>query len=326
VVNRELAMSIKFISELEVRNNLDPKSVLDCIKNVFVDYAKGKAAMPSKVYLEMNTPGDDYRAMPAYTRNTAGIKWIADYTSNIERNISTTEALIILNNKHTGKPLSLIEGNFITQARTAATTALATQAILNGDKVKKIAFIGCGAQTMPHLQFLLEVVDVKEISFYDKNIDKAYNMAKSLGDVFEKVYVAQSVEECVKDSRIITTLTPSRTGYLTDKMLSKPVHINAVGADAVGKRELCNDIFFNCSTLVYDDKEQACHSGDTQYKKGPSHMHTNPHLKEYELKDVLRWSKKTLKEKIQKSLTVYDSTGLAIEDIAIAESIYEKIK
>ncbi len=133
--------------------------------------------------------------MPAYTRNSAGIKWIADYTSNIERNIRTTDALIILNNKHTGKPLSLIEANFITQVRTAATTALATQAILNGEKVKKIAFIGCGAQTMPHLQFLLEVIDVKEISFYDKNIDKAYDMAKSLGDVFEKIYVAQSVKE-----------------------------------------------------------------------------------------------------------------------------------
>tara|TARA_R110002051_G_scaffold234049_1_gene295579 strand:- start:582 stop:1535 length:954 start_codon:yes stop_codon:yes gene_type:complete len=315
-----------FIKESQVRSIMTPKLVLESLQKVFVQFAKGQAAMPSKVYLEMNTPGDDFRAMPAYTKDYAGIKWIADYGSNYKRNIPATEAIIILNNKHTGSHLCLIESNFITQVRTAATTALATKAILNGEKVNKMAFIGCGAQTMPHLQFLLEVLDVKEISFYDKNLDKAYNMAKSLGDVFEKIYVAQSVEECVKDCRVVTTLTPSRAGYLCNKMLSNPVHINAVGADAEGKRELSDNVLYNCSTLIYDDKEQASHSGESQYRKGPTHVNRNPHLKQYELKDLLRWPKQTLKEKIQKKLTIYDSTGLAIEDIAIAEAVYKKLK
>ena len=315
-----------FIKESQVRSIMTPKLVLESLQKVFVQFAKGQAAMPSKVYLEMNTPGDDFRAMPAYTKDYAGIKWIADYGSNYKRNIPATEAIIILNNKHTGSHLCLIESNFITQVRTAATTALATKAILNGEKVNKMAFIGCGTQTIPHLQFLLEVLDVKEIAFYDKNLDKAYNMAKSLGDVFEKIYVAQSVEECVKDCRVITTLTPSRAGYLCNKMLSNPVHINAVGADAEGKRELSDNVLYSCSTLIYDDKEQASHSGESQYRKGPTHINRNPHLKQYELKDLLRWPKQTLKEKIQKKLTIYDSTGLAIEDIAIAEAVYKKLK
>ncbi len=318
---------MRIITESEVRSVLTPKVVLESIQGVFVEYAKGEAQMPSKVYLDMNTPGDDFRAMPANTKDYAGIKWIADYGSNFKKNIPTTDAVIILNNKHTGKHLCLIEGNFITQARTAATTALATKSILMGDETNRIAFIGCGAQTMPHLQFLLEVIDVKEISLYDKDMSKAYNFANALGNVFEKIFVASSVEDCVKDSRVITTLTPSRSGILSKKMLnSVNTHINAVGADAEGKRELNDDIFFNCSTLVYDDKVQASHSGESQYRKGPSHLNTNPHLKQYELKDVLRWPMQTLKEKIRSELSVYDSTGLAIEDIALAQAVYNKLK
>ncbi len=318
---------MRIITESEVRSVLTPTVVLDAVQNVFVEYAKGEAQMPSKVYLEMNIPGDDYRAMPANTKDYAGIKWIADYGSNFKRGIPTTDAVIILNNKHTGKHLCLMEGNFITQARTAATTALATKALLMGDDAKKIAFIGCGAQTMPHLQFLLEVLDVKEISLYDKDMSKAYDFANALGNVFEKIFVASSIEDCVKDSRVITTLTPSRSPYLNKKMLNlKDTHINAVGADAEGKRELNDDMFFGCSTLVYDDKKQATHSGESQYRKGPSHLNTNPHLREYELKDVLKWSKETISEKIRTNLTIYDSTGLAIEDIALAQAVYTKLK
>ena len=318
---------MRFITESEVRSVLTPDVVLDALQNVFVEYAKGVAKMPPKVYLEMNTPGDDYRAMPAYTSSYAGIKWIADYGSNFKRGIPTTEAVIVLNNKHTGKHLCLIEGNFITQARTAATTALATKTLLMGDETERIAFVGCGAQTMPHLQFLLEVLNVKEISLYDKDMSKAYDFANALGNVFEKIFVASSIEDCVKDCRVITTLTPSRSAFLSRKMLTlEKTHINAVGADAEGKRELNDDMFFSCSTLVYDDKEQATHSGESQYRKGPSHMNTNPHLREYELKDVLRWSKQTLSEKIRQKISIYDSTGLAIEDIALAQAVYSKLK
>lgn len=316
---------MRLITESEVRSVLTPELVFDAVKEVFNNYAKGTATMPSKVYLDMPTPGDDYRAMPASTSKYAGIKWIADYGSNSKRNIQTTNALIILNNKHTGQPLSVIEGNFITQCRTAATTALTTEAVLNGDNVDKMAFIGCGFQTMAHVQFLMHVVKTKHISIYDINVKKAQDFAKSLGKTFEKISVCNSVEEAIEGCRVITTLTPSRKPYINNSMLDKPVHINAVGCDSEGKRELNDDVLFDCSTLIYDDKEQASHSGESQYRVGPTHMHRNTHLKEYELKDLLRWPSQTLSDKIQKNLSIFDSTGLAIEDIALAQVVYDKL-
>ena len=315
------------ITEKDVEEILHPKLVLDSIQDVFKQYAKGLAAMPCKVYLEMNTPGDDYRAMPAYTKNVAGIKWIADYGSNAQRNKPTTDALIILNNKHTGQPLALIQANYITKARTAATTALATKAIIQEDEVVKMSFIGCGAQTLEHILYLQHTIPSLVISLFDLNLKKAFEMANKIRFPGVDITVERSLDECIKDSRIITTLTPARRAYLTYNMLpDEPVHINAVGADAVGKRELSDDINFNCSTLVYDDKEQATHSGESQYRIGPTFLNRNAHFEDYELKNVLNWSKETRKEKIKKNLTIYDSTGLAIEDMALAEVVWTSIK
>ena len=305
-------MELKIFNEEQVKELLqDKKSVLAAVEDIFVQHLDGEATMVPKVYLDVGI-GDDYRAMPSFNKKYACIKWIADYTSNQTKGLPTTQALIILNDKSTGTPLALIEANHLTKLRTAAATALATRNIVQDEHIKKISFIGCGAQTLHHIDFLTCVLgEVDEISLYDALPARAHALAA----VRPKVQVADSLEECVKGSRVVTTLTPAREPYLFRSMLPEACHINAVGADAVGKRELGDDIFPSASTIVCDDYEQAKHSGEMQYYKFMANA-PKPDSTMC-LGSLLRTGKQNTE-----GLSVYDSTGLAIEDLALAEYVF----
>ena len=302
-------MGLKIFNEELVEELLhDKTSVLAAVEAMFIQYLHGEATMVPKVYLDVGV-GDDYRAMPSSNKKYVCIKWISDYTSNQVKGLPTTQALIILNDKSTGAPLALIEANHLTKLRTAAATALATRKIVKDEPIEKISFVGCGAQTLPHIDFLTQVLGkVDKISLYDVFHPRAHALAAVRPDV----QVADSLEECVNGSRVVTTLTPAREPYLFRPMLPEICHINAVGADAVGKRELGDDIFSSASMIICDDYEQAKHSGEMQYFRPLHDIHTAC------LGYLLR-----MDEQKTEGLTVYDSTGLAIEDLALAQYVFE---
>ena len=335
-------MALKIFNESQVEQIFhdvyDQEAVLDAVENIFIEYLDGDAGMVPKIYLDIGV-GDDYRAMPAFNKKYACMKWIADYTSNRTKGFPTTQAIIILNDKNTGFPLAIIEGNHITRLRTAAATALATRELVKDKKIEKISFIGCGEQTAPHIHFILNVLSqVEEISVYDSCKEKAELLAKSF--ITPKTVVANSLEECVANSRVVTTLTPSMEPYLFRSMLPEICHINAVGADAVGKRELGDDIFRSKhhkdngdgtfettpTRVVCDDYDQANHSGEMQYLKAENAYDPNGgsvmslgHL----LRNIEQFGSSLIGKRDVSGLTVYDSTGLAIEDLALAQYVFE---
>ena len=119
-----------------------------------------------------------------------------------------------------------------------------------------------------------------------------------------------SVKQAVRDADVVTTLTPSTKPYLDILDLKSGCHINAVGADAVGKRELMTNVIDGSANVICDDMEQALHSGELQYNVWPN-------LEINNIGSVIKNKKAP-----NKGISVFDSTGVAIEDIAIAELIY----
>ena len=312
------------ISELQVSDVLSNlKEVHMLVKDIFRSYATGEVGMVPKSYLTIDqTKGNDYRAMPAWSDKYACIKWIADYTSNSGTDLPTVQAVIILNDIKTGEVLAHIDANTITSLRTAAATAIATSHFVpENDKIEKAAFIGCGGQTLQHIYSICTVrPDIKNISLYDVDVDKSYNLvAKAKYDGLN-ISVAQCLEECIEDSRVITTLTPSQNPYLHADQLPIKCHINAIGADAPGKRELTKSIFTAADVIVADDRVQAIHSGECQ--------HAIKDIKSYRVRELADYVYENifLTEEDGKDLTVYDSTGLAIEDLALAQYVYEVFK
>jgi ornithine cyclodeaminase/alanine dehydrogenase-like protein (mu-crystallin family) len=290
-------------------------TVSECIpiiENLFKNL--DNSYMPPKTYL--NIPNGDFRAMPAIVDNTAGIKWCGVHMDDTgtKRKVNIF-AKVLINDTNTGKLLAIMDGEVLTAIRTAAVTGVATK-YLAPDDSKIAAFIGCGNQTKRQIEAILAVRDIEKIFLYDLDPARAEKVAQD----FDNTYVFSDLESCLRQADIITTLTPSRKGFIPYKFIKPRAHINAVGADAKGKRELDVSILSNMGIIVYDEWEQCSHSGEIQY------------LSESERRPVLF----SLGEIVRRSYyysnsdrvmgTLFDATGLAVEDVVTARYIYEKIK
>jgi alanine dehydrogenase len=156
-----------------------------------------------------------------------------------------------------------------------------------------------------------------DIELYDKNEKAQKDLFNWLGkeNLCRSWGRNKSVKETVKNADIITTLTPSTEAYLDVHDIPNNCHVNAVGADAVGKRELKDRVVRDANHIICDDIEQAMHSGELQ--------HYSPmalgHLNVLSLRSVIENSNPELGS----GVSVFDSTGVAIEDIAIAILIYK---
>jgi alanine dehydrogenase len=139
-----------------------------------------------------------------------------------------------------------------------------------------------------------------------------------MAEEFDNARVFDSLAECLRDADIVTTLTPSRKGFIKQEWLKESVLINAVGADAKGKRELDASVINHMGLIVYDEWEQCSHSGEIQYL---SECILRPAL--FSLGEIVSGSLEY--NNIDRTMgTLFDATGLAIEDIATARYVYER--
>jgi len=298
---------MKYLDDQQVKELLHDKwhVLIDEIESAIIDKT---ADMVPKIYLQAGKAGD-YRAMPASLGGYSAIKWIGVFPKNKKFNLPTTLGTVILNDRFTGQPLIAMDCTTLTAYRTAAVSAIAAKYC--APDASSFAFIGCGLQARYHIEAYEAVYGHMNMSIdvYDKDDNAMKELHTWIGE--ENVAASwgwnKSIEQACKYTDVITTLTPSTEAYLgLEDVGEKAMHINAIGADAVGKRELKDNIW-RVFDLVVDDREQAAHSGETQYVDGSPH-HT--------LKEVIQGSN------AKDNPTVFDSTGLAIEDIATAILVY----
>ena len=209
--------------------------VISSIESAFLD---DSAKMVPKVYLDSHTHGD-FRAMPAALGDYACLKWIGVYPNNhLISSLPTTLGTLLLNERETGKPLMAMDCTTLTAYRTAATSAIAAKHCLPNN-IREIAFVGCGLQAYYHFLAYREVFpNIKTVSLYDKNEEAIQKLANKIPKTFNVIKYPSNIEQAIKQADLITTLTPSKEPYLDFNYLKNNCHINAVGADAVGKREL----------------------------------------------------------------------------------------
>ena len=307
---------MKQLNDLGVGQLLDKEwgKVISSIEEAFLD---GTGKMVPKIYLEAGNAGD-YRAMPAALGGYAAIKWIGVFPNNpkgenpMKRKLPTTIGTLILNDRFTGLPLMAMDCTTLTAYRTAATSALAAKYCLPNN-IREIAFVGCGLQAYYHFLAYRNVFpNIKTVSLYDKNEEAIQKLASKIPKSLNIIKYPSNVEEAVKQADLVTTLTPSTEPYLDFNYLKDNCHVNAVGADAVGKRELKKNIITRASNIVCDDPAQAFHSGELQYIFGQD-------LNTWSLRHVIKHSKEI---NLEAGVSVFDSTGGSLEDIAVGILVY----
>jgi alanine dehydrogenase len=285
---------------------------LEAVEQAFSDYASGRALMPSKAYLTLNK--GDFRAMPAAVPGAAGLKWVNVHPGNPKQGLPTVMAVVIYSDPDTGYPLAIMDGTEITAFRTGAAAAIASK-YLARKNADSLGLIGAGKQAQTQLLAHSEFFKFDEIRVYDRSSEAAARFKELFPN--HPIEIVSLEEACGAD--IICTLTPARTPFVKRVWLKPGAHINAIGADAPGKEELEPEILAN-ATVVVDDIEQSTHAGELNVPVSLglfSKQQISATLGE------LTSGKKPGRSDAN-AITVFDSTGLAIQDIAAARFIYQK--
>ncbi|MBU2618000.1 MAG: alanine dehydrogenase, partial [Euryarchaeota archaeon] len=285
----------------------------------FEAHGKGKTHMPPKSYLFFSN--GDLRVMPAYIspEDIAGVKIVSSHPNNPKKGLPTVMVVIILNDPKTGEPMAIMDGKYITDMRTGATGGIAAKYLARKDS-RVVGMIGSGAQAKTQLLALAEVITIDKVKVSSRTKSHAIRFTEEMSRTLDlNIVPTDSNEEAVRNSDIVVTTTPSRKPIVMSDWISDGMHINAIGADAPGKRELDADILLR-SKIVVDDWKQASHGGEINIplSKGiisKEDVHG-------ELGEIVA-GKKVGREN-DEEVTVFDSTGLAIQDVSTAYLVYRK--
>lgn len=292
------------------------KKVIDEVEKAFFDYGKGRVQMPAKLYLYFKEFNGDLRIMPSFseTLKLAGTKIVNVHPDNLGKGLKSVMAVIILNDPKTGLPLALMDGTYITTLRTGAASAVATK-YLARKEAKTLGVVGAGFQAITQIAAISKVKRLKEILVYDINEKAIENLRKILAR--EKIKIRKaSLEETAKRDILVTT-TPVRKPIVKREWLLPGTHINAIGADACGKEELDPQIL-KSAKIVVDNWEQASHSGEINVPLAKGILKKEDI---YGSLSEIICGKKPDREN-DKEITIFDSTGLAIQDLYTANLVY----
>lgn len=307
-------MATLVLSKKEVVSLLTMKDVIRVVEEAFRDWANGQGSMPPKAYLQVKD--GDFRAMPAALPGAAGMKWVNVHTGNPAKGLPTVMAVLIYNDPVTGYPLSVMDATDITGFRTGATAAVASSYLAKKD-AKILGVIGAGRQAYTQIIAHREIFNLREIRVYDifpKAVEK-------LGQSLPGYPVKASTPEQVMQADIISTVTPARAPVVKREWVRLGTHINAIGADAEGKEEL-EPAILRMATVVVDDLRQASKAGEINVPISRGLYRADEVYAA--LGDIINGKMKGRTS--DRQITIFDSTGVAIEDVAVAKFLYENAR
>lgn len=310
LINQKQVKNILPLSRADLANKITEKA--------FRDYAIGAAIMPPKQYLIFEKEKGDLRIMPAYSTSLkiASTKLVNVHLKNREKGLNTIMAVIVLNDMKTGMPLCLMDGTYVTGMRTAAASAISIKYLAN-KSAATIGIIGAGGQALYQIAAILKVKKFSEISVYDINPQNIDILRRRINKEGIKVKIKEDTPEKTAQKDILVTLTPSRSPVIKGKWIKPGAHICAIGADAQGKQELESEALKNAK-IVVDDLEQALHSGEINVPFAKGIIRKKDVYSS--LGEIINKTKPGRTS--DKEVTVFDSTGLAIQDLYLAGFIY----
>jgi ornithine cyclodeaminase/alanine dehydrogenase-like protein (mu-crystallin family) len=288
-----------YLDEEKVRKLLRIEQLIPAMRQVMAEFSEGKWQQPLRGVLAQQ--GGFFGVMPA-SGDSMGIKMVTYYPGNAGTNLPTHMAIIALFDPKTGEPLALMDGRYITEMRTAAVSAVATDA-LAAPGAKVMALLGAGVQGRAHLEALRHVREFEEIRIWNRTPERAERFAEQHG------VKAMGLEEAVRDADVVVTATSAHEPILKGEWLKRGAHVNAVGASRPNWREL--DDAAMSHVVIVDSYEGARNEAGDVILSGVTPF--------AELGEVLNGTKRVE----HGATTIFKSLGMAVEDVAAAKLVYE---
>ena len=286
-------MSVPFLPAANIHAALGSSDALEAVRTAFVEHARGEWMMPSKVYVQ--APEGDFRAMPAAGAGYAVLKWVTSFPDNPKRGLPTVAGVVLLSDATTGRLLAILDAGALTSLRTGAAAVVGSG--VNGRAVAR-TFVERG----------------RPVLLWDTRQKQAVALAEELG---QAASVAAERDEALA-ADIVVTVTPGGEVVFEQGSLRDGQHVSLMGADGPGKAEMDVEELLR-ARIVCDEWDQASHSGDIARAALEGLLGRD---------DVAELGRVLLGEEDGRrnddEITVFDSTGLAVQDLAVAISVYER--
>ena len=313
-------MEILWLAEDEVKDLLSMDDAIAAVRKAFYDHGTGRTQMPPKSYLYFSRHEGDLRTMPAYLEGSelAGVKIVNVHARNPEIGLPTVMALLTLVSPKTGAPLAIMGATYLTAMRTGAAGAVAAGLLARKDS-RRVGMIGAGAQARAQLLGLSRQFELDEVRIFDLSPERCRSLAEYGRDILEGMIIIEKEAKDACQCDILVTTTPSRQPVVRDDWISPGTHINAIGADAKGKQELESALTKRAKVFV-DDPVQAAHSGEVNVPLAQGLLCQEDIFAG--IGEVLAARKPGRED--EREITIFDSTGLGIQDVATGFAVYEK--
>jgi alanine dehydrogenase len=285
-----------------------PERALEAVRDAFVAYARGEWTMPPKVYVPAY-PAGDFRAMPALGGGHALLKWVTSYPGNPAAGLPTVMGVVLLSDASNGVLSAVLDAGAVTALRTGAAAVLAAETLGRADATTA-AVIGAGVNGQAAARTF--VARGRDVMLWDVDEQRAAQAAEELG-----ARAAATREEALAVD-LLVTVTPGREIVLGPGSLRPGQHASLMGADGPGKAEIAVEELRRVRVFC-DDWEQASHNGDLVHAVEAGALTRDDVT---QLGDVLAGTAEGRRS--PDDITIFDSTGLAIQDLAIVLAALER--
>jgi alanine dehydrogenase len=315
-------MKVLILNQPEVRQLLSMAEAMTVMERAFRALAAGKVLLPLRQVMWLPGNQSAFAVMPAFSSDiqSIGAKVISVFPNNLRTEFDSHQGVVLLFEAEHGCLQAIIDATEITAIRTAAVSGVATQLLARED-ASELALLGSGVQARTHLEAMMVARKIRRTRVWSRNRSKAETFAaresKRCGIPVEGV---GSARDAVVDADIICTVTSSREPVLKGDWVRPGAHINAVGTFGPDSREIDTNTVVR-SKLYTDRRESAMNeAGDFLIPLAEGRI-TNEHLLG-ELGELITGSVRGRSS--PEDITLFKSLGLAIEDLASAQFLYEK--
>jgi alanine dehydrogenase len=323
------------LTEQELRRMLRPADVVAAVAEGFRALGRGDVTAPERLHLEIPESGAVMLEMPAYARalsspnpsspgsgrSALGTKIVSVFNSNVRRGLDSVQSAYLLLDGETGTPLALMDGRFITGIRTGATSALATRHMA-APGAKRMAVFGAGVQARFHIEAMIEIEEVETISIVSRSQRRIGELVDHVRSLFSVECTVSSPERAVSEANLICTCTSAGTPLFDGALLNPGTHINAVGGFTPTTRELDTEAVRRARVIIDAECAAGREAGEILIPLSEGAI-ASDHVKG-SLAQVV--SGDVAGRESSDEITLFKSSGLAVEDLVTAQLAYDRAR
>jgi len=313
-------MEVLLLSEHEIRDLVGAADALPAVRDAFVRLARGEATLPGVINLDIPNSGAEVHVKSAHLQGSRffTIKVASGSYANPERGLPVGSGIVLVFDAVTGFPRAvLFDNGYLTDLRTGAAGALAAD-LLARREVDRVGIIGVGTQARYQFAALLGVRKPERVIAFGRSEAKATAFAREMEKLHGiRVLPAKTVEQAVRGSDVVITVTPSREPLVRAEWVLPGTHITAVGADGPDKQELDVEVLKKADKVVADRLDQCIRLGEIHHAIEAGAL--RPEDVYAELGEIAAGLKRGRTS--DQEITVADLTGVGVQDAALAELV-----